>query len=153
MGRLQHCFLREPFNVCVLYLSMLQTGAKIPGGVGEWDTSQQIKLDHLQGNGLLSQGMNCRELLRIQHIDVVMEHVKNQVKFQKFNFGKQKSTTSVVPFLSGGLCELLSHIRHFSQGSFQFRRAKVSDTPQSKYAIYAPGCKSTNTFQIILLKW
>ena len=61
------------------------------------------------------------------------------VKFQKFNFGKQKSTTSVVPFLSGGLCELLSHIRHFSQGNFQFRRAKVSDAPQSKYAIYAPG--------------
>ena len=27
-------------------------------------------------------------------------------KIAKFNFGKQKSTTSVVPFLSGGLCEL-----------------------------------------------
>ena len=62
------------------------------GGV----TPQQIELDNLQGNGILSQGMNCRELLRIQHIDVVMEHVKHQVKLQKFNFGKQKSTTSVV---------------------------------------------------------
>ena len=37
-----------------------------------------------------------------------MEHVKHQVKLQKFNFGKQKSTTSAVPFLSGGLFELLS---------------------------------------------
>ena len=47
-------------------------------------------------------------LLRIQHIDVVMEHVKHQVKLQQFNFGKQKSTTSAVPLLSGGLFELLS---------------------------------------------
>ena len=64
--------------------------------------------ENLQGNGILSQGMNFRELLRIQHIDVVMEHVKHQVKLQKFNFGKQKSTTSAVPLLSGGLLELLS---------------------------------------------
>ena len=123
----------------MLFTSLVHTGAKIPGGVGGVTPPQQIKLDNLQGNGILSQGMNCRELLRIQHIDLVMEHVKHQVKFQKFNFGKQKSTTSVVPFLSGGLCELLSQIRHFSQGNFQFRRAKVSDTPQSKYAIYVPG--------------
>ena len=38
-----------------------------------------------------------------------MEHVKHQVKLQKFNFGKQKSTTSVVPFLSGGLFELFEY--------------------------------------------
>ena len=75
-----------------------------------------------------------------------MEHVKHLVRLQKFNFGKQKSTTSVVPFLSGGLCELLSHIRYFSQGNFQFPRAKVSDTSQSKYAIYAPGCYSYRSY-------
>ena len=66
------------------------------GGVWGCDTPQQIKLDYLQGNGILSQGINCRKLLRIQHIDVVMELVKHQVKFQKFNFGKQKSTTFII---------------------------------------------------------
>ena len=34
---------------------------------------------------------------------------------------------------------MFCYVPHFSQGNFQFRRAKVSDTPpQSKYAIYAP---------------
>ena len=33
---------------------------------------------------------------------------------------------------------MLCYMPHFSQGSFQFCRAKVSDTPQIRYAIYAP---------------
>ena len=42
-------------------------------------------------------------------------------------------------FINAVFSPLLCYIPHFSQGSFQFRRAKVSDTPQSRYAIYAPG--------------
>ena len=48
---------------------------------------------------------------------------------------------------------MLCYIPHFPQGSFQFRRAKVSDTPQSRYAIYAPGFNTTSNQLIEKLGW
>ena len=51
-------------------------------------------------------------------------------------------------FINAVFSLLLCYIPHFSQGSFQFRRAKVSDTPppQSRYAIYAPGHEIEESF-------